>query len=302
MKVVILFLAMFAGIYARIRGYIDWKTTKAFSSFLVNVTNPLLIIYSFQLDFDSEQLKIGIHIFILSAIVHSVLALIAFFVFKPVKDKQHRSIYSFALIFANCGFIGYPVLMAMFGNIGLFYGAFFTAYFNIFVWTYGVVLMCREREGEKLPLKKVFLNSGTVAIVVGLFLFAFSIRLPYPIYQASKLVGDMTFPLSMVIIGSLVVGIDFKSLLKSPSIYLFSAIKLVLVPLIAIGACYLLKLPAMLSYICIVMCAMPSATNTAIFAEIYDNDSILAAKCVGVTTLLSLVTIPLTIYLANLVL
>lgn len=303
MKVFVLFLAMFAGVAARLSKVIDEKSTKVLSSFLVNITNPLLMIYSFQLDFDIEMLKTGGRIFLLSAIMHTLYALLSKLLFCRIKSIRSKSVYEFALIFANCGFIGFPVLMAMYGQIGLFYGAFFTGYFNLFVWTYGVFVMNRNSEEKKFKIdfKKLFLNIGFLSIVIGILLFVLRIKLPLPIYDAAKLVGDMTFPLSMIIIGSLVTVLDFKSLYKNGFIYIFAAVKLLLLPLLAIAACYLLKPPPLITNMCVVMAAMPSATNTAVFAEIYDGDSPLAAKCVGVTTLLSLFTIPAVVYLMNIV-
>ncbi len=303
-KVFVLFLAMFAGVVARKFKIIDEKSTKTLSSLLVNVTNPLLMIYSFQLDFDMEKLKTGGLIFVASIIIHICLSLVSKLFFFKTKHVKQRSVYEFAVIFANCGFMGFPVLMAIYGDIGLFYGAFFTGYFNIFIWTYGVYIMNRREKAEgqakyKIQWKKIFLNTGLLSIVCGILLFILRIRLPLPVYDAFKMVGDMTFPLSMIIIGSLVSVLDFKKLLKSFSIYGFVLTKLLVVPLLTIGVCYILKPPTLISNMCIVMSAMPSATNTAVFTEIYDGDSPLAAKCVGMTNLFSLITIPFVLFVMN---
>ena len=299
-QVIILFLTMFAGVYARKREIIDWKTTKILSSFLVNVTNPLLIIASFQIEYDEQKLVTGLWIVLLSMVTHLITAALAFLFFRPVRKPDARAIYQFGLIFGNCGFIGFPVLRAIFGEIGLFYGAFYVAFFNIFVWTYGVFLMCREKKnGHQLSWKKIFLNAGTVSTVVGILLFVLPFRMPEVALSAVNLVGDMTFPLSMIIIGSLIAGIRIKDLFRPASLFSFSAIRLLVLPVVMTCVCALCHFPFVYSYIGIVMCAMPSATNTAIFSEIYDCDSALAAKCVGVTTLFSLVTIPVILYFAN---
>lgn len=302
-KVIVLFLVMIAGICARKFKIIDQKSTKVLSSFLVNISNPLLIIYSFQIDFDLEKLKTGALIFLLSAVMHIVCTVLSAVFFSRVKEIKQKSVYEYGLIFANYGFMGFPVLMAIFGDIGLFYGAFFTAFFNLFCWTYGVYIMNRHSDSQsdkfQVPWKKIFLNAGLIAIIIGILLFILKIKLPSPVFDAFKMVGDMAFPLSMIIIGSLVSVLDFKKLIKSYFLYFYSFIKLIILPLLAIAVCYILKLPSLISNICVVMAAMPTATNTAVFTEIYDGDSPLAAQCVGITTLFSVATIPLIMYIAN---
>jgi len=323
-KVITLFLILFAGIIARKANIIDWSATKKLSALLLNVTQPMLIITSFQMDFDSEKLKNGLMIVVLSVIIHISVAAAAFLFYKPVQNGGHRKIYEMSTIFCNCAFLGYPVLKVVFGDeLGIFYGAFYTMFFNIFIWTYGVYLITRKNkepvnvgDGDlnelrsfqdapqtnktvKLPLRKIFLNTGMIASVIGIIIFTFGIKMPGILYDSSKLVGDMTFPLSMIIIGSLISDIKLKDMFLPVRNYYFIFIKLIFIPGFVAVACYVLKLPPLLVYIGTLMTAMPSAANVAIFAEAYDADSKSAAINAGLSTLLAIGTIPLTIYFLN---
>jgi len=296
-KIITLFLILFAGIIARKTNIIDWAATKKLSALLLNVTQPLLIITSFHIAFDSEKLTNGLMILALSAAIHVFTAGAAFLLYKPVKNTGHRKIYEMSTIFCNCAFLGFPVLRIIFGDeLGIFYGSFYAMFFNIFIWTYGVYLITRGGVRGKFPVRKIFLNAGMIGSVLGIIVFATGIRLPGIIFDSSKMIGDMTFPLSMIIVGSLVADIKLKEMFLQLKNYYYVFIKLISFPVFISLVCYALKLPPLLIYMGTIMTAMPSAANAAIFAETYDADSKHAAIIVGLSTLISIGTIPLTMY------
>ena len=303
-KVTTLFLILFAGIIARKTNILDRSATQRLSAFLLNITQPLMIITSFQMDFDSEKLKNGFSLFALSAAIHVFTSAAVFLLYKPIRDGDKKKVYEMATVFCNCAFLGYPVLKVIFGDgLGVFYGAFYAMFFNIFIWTYGVFLITRKPGGGqggasriKIPAKKIFLNAGMISSVLGIVVFLAGIRLPGVLYDSSKLVGDMTFPLSMVIIGSLISDINPKDMFFSAKNYYYIFIKLIFVPLSVGLVCYALKLPRLIVYMGTVMSSMPSAANVAIFAHTYGADSKTAAINVGLSTLFSIGTIPLAIY------
>ena len=308
-KVITLFLILFAGVIARKAGIIDWGATKKLSAFLLNVTQPLLIITSFQIDFNAEKLKNGLAIVVLSVIIHIFMAAAAFFIYKPIKNTGQKNIYEMATIFCNCAFLGYPVLKVIFGDeLGVFYGTFYCIFFNVFIWTYGVYLMSGKNKTDKadktdngggkikFPMSKIFLNMGIISSVIGIIIFISGIKLPTVLYDSSKMIGDMTFPLSMIIIGSLISDIKLKDMFLFARNYYYIFIKLLFMPLFVAAVCYLLKLPALLIYMGALMTAMPSGANVGIFAETYGADSKLAAITVGLSTLLSIGSIPLIMF------
>lgn len=197
-EVLTLFCMMLVGVAARLFQVFTKDSTKLLSSLLVNVTQPLLILTSLQITYTEERLRTGLHIALVSAVFHVALSLLARLVYGRVKNAR---VLEFGTVFANCAYLGYPVLVVVFGEEGLFYGAFFTLFYNIYIRIYGIHLLTR---GGKSSLFKAFVNPGTVASVVGILLFVFSIRLPAPLYNAFSAMGDVTFPLSMLVVGNLV--------------------------------------------------------------------------------------------------
>lgn len=305
-KVINLFFVMIIGIVLRKTRVLDKHSTSALSALLVNVTNPFLVICAFQKPYSPELVKNGFIIFGLSVIMHVAASLIGAVSFRFIKDRSRRSIYSFATIFANCGFLGYPVLMALCSSIGdengLFYGVFFTLFFNIYCWTYGVAVMNGGKGlSMKALLRKILLNPNVIACFVGFGLFILRFTIPSFISEGMNYIGNMTFPVSMLIVGSLFCELNLKEIFRDKALYLYLLIKNILFPIIAIFGLKLIGAPLLFSYILVTMCAMPAASNTAIMADYYGADAKLASKVVGVSTMLSIITIPLIIALAGFV-
>lgn len=304
-KVIQLLIILIIGIYVRKRGYINRDTVKSLSKFLSHVTNPLLIICSFQIDYSSALLKTGMLILLGSLVIHIFSCIIAYFVFKPQKGSCENAVYEFNTIFANCAFMGFPILMAIYGDqLGVIYGSFYNAIFNVCFWTYGIVVLTRHKVSEngrmKFDIKKLIFNPGVIATVLGFVLFVTGIKIPVPVLGGLKMVGDSTFPLAMIIIGALVVELDFKTAFKDLKFYICAVLKLIAIPLAVLVCCVLLRAPQTVTYVTVILAGMPSATFGAIFAELYGTSPVTSAKIVCLTTILSIGTIPLIIYLTQL--
>lgn len=299
-KIIVLFIAMIAGYICKKSKILDGKSTKSLSNMLTYITNPCLILCSLQMEYSSEALVIAGKIFLLSIIIHTVMAIVSHFIFMKNNNHRSRSVYSFALTYANCGYMGYPIMMAIFGDIGLFYGVIFTTVFNLFNWTHGIIVMNPEK--GKLPWKKLIYNPALISVIISMTLFLTKTMLPITVKDGLKMVGDMTFPLSMIIIGSLLADMKLIKILSHYSVYLFSLLKLLAVPAVMLLIAKLFNLPEIIAITGLTMCSSPSAANTAVLAEVYDNDSALAARLVGVTTLFCLFTMPFMLWLSEILL
>lgn len=299
-KIIVLFIAMMAGYVAKKSKILDGHSTKALSSLLAYITNPCLLFASLQIDRSNEIIKTSAIVLVVSFAVHLSMAVAGKFIFSRVKDGRDAGVYAFGLTYMNCGFMGYPIMQAMFPEYGLVYGAIYTIPFNVFVWTHGVAVM--DSSGGKAPdFKKILLNPGIISTILASICFVWQIRLPEVAVEGIDMVGGMTFPLSMIIIGSLLADQKLLPLLKDLKLFAFSVLKLAIVPLLMLGVCLGLKdvMGITASLVCITMCATPTAANTAVFAEVYDSNSALAARLVGITTLYSLISMPLILILAE---
>lgn len=293
-QIIILFLIIIVGFIAGKANIISQEANITLSKIMLNVTLPFLIISAFNFDFSSDMLKTAGIIFVISLFVHGGLALISLVLYKKQEDGI-RKVLRFITIFSNCGFIGYPVAGSIYGSIGLFYAAIYNVGFNIFVWTVGVLIF--QSDNNKNLIRKVIFNPGIISVLIGLVLFIFSIKLPYPIQQSIKLIGDMTIPLAMMVVGVSLCGTSIKSAFKQGVYYYASFLRLVAVPLVVYFILTLLNFDGIYVGIPLIVSAMPAAANTVSFAQIYGGDVECASKITIVSTLLSAITLPLMVLL-----
>lgn len=180
-QVIILLFVMVCGIFCRKTNLISQESNVSISKILLILCQSCLIITSFQTSFSPDLLKTGLKVTVASVIIHISLLVLSLFVYNFIKDNSKRKIYRFATMFGNCGFLGFPVLNAMYGNVGVLYGAFFTTIFNIIAWSYGVYMLSDDQSnGKKFDPKllKKIINPGTVSTLVGVLLFIFKFKIP----------------------------------------------------------------------------------------------------------------------------
>lgn len=304
-KVIQLLFILLVGIYTRKRNFIGRETVKSLSKYLSNVTNPLLVLCSFQLEYSADLLLLGGKIFLGALLVHIVSAVLAYFVFRPKKGSCENAIYEFTTIFGNCAFMGFPILSAVYGDIGIVYGSFYNAVFNLFFWTYGIVVLTRHKAKDgkhTISFKQLVLNPGVLATVCGLLLYVLRIRIPQTLLGGMKMVGDSTFPIAMIIIGALIVELDFKTAFRDSKFYIGAVLKLLVIPFLALLFCVLLHVEPLVTYVLVILSGMPAATFGAIFAELYGVSPVIGAKIVCLTTIFSIATIPLILYITQMAL
>ena len=296
-QVIVLCLVMVIGFYGRKKEIIKGEMLKGLTEILMNITLPCLLLSSFNTSYTKELLQNIIKVFFYSLGIHIFMAGISNILLIKAKEER-KNILKFVTIFSNFGYMGYPIMEGIFGKIGVFYASIFGIPFNIMVLTLGVVLFNKESKNE-INLKKVILQPGIIFVIIGLVAFLLKIPYPKPIYKTLDMVGSMTSPLSMIIVGANFSGISLKSLLKDKDLYFISVIRLLIAPLIIFMVLSMLKVDSYLLKICVILTAMPAAAITSVFAEMYDGDKGFAAQCVFITTVLSIITIPIVITLLN---
>lgn len=307
----ILFLIMAVGYICRRIGIIDDAASKRFSRLIVSLGQPMMIVGALiAKDFSLPLLKEGLFYTAIGFIIHPIFALIAIPASRPFRALDERKISTFATIFTNCGFIGFPILEAVFPGKGAFYGAFFVIGFHLYIWTLGIVILSRGRDDIKLTPKKALVNYGTIPCAIGLGLYLLKGILPESAMSASSLLprfcnylGDLCMPISVLITGSLLATQGIKRLLLNKRLYYFNFVKLICTPLLVCLLTKLVTLGMADSYsiilFCTVIAALPSAATVTMLSELYDLDSGFAAQTVGSSSVLSLGTLPLIYFLAD---
>ncbi len=298
-QVMVLFLILMVGFVARKLHVLNEAVTRGMSSLLLKLAMPALIIDSLQQTYSVELLRQSAVIVVIAFLVYAALAVVAFIVPKMLRiPQQELGVFRFAVLFSNVGFMGYPVVLAVFGQEGLFYAAVYNLPFNLLVFTLGIALLrLSDKAADYRITWQLFVSPVVVAVVLGFVLFAFSIALPTPILLAVRQIGSITTPLSMIVVGSLLAHIDGSWLLANWRIYVLSALRLVLIPLAVWSGLRLFTSHALLIGVPTLIAAMPAAANTAILADECNANPNFAAQVVFVSTLLSALTIPLIVYI-----
>ncbi|MDD3224838.1 MAG: AEC family transporter [Clostridium sp.] len=288
-QVIMLTLMMLVGAMLRKAKIISDEVNKGLTGILMNAAMPATILYSFNAKFSAGVLKNAIMIFFYSIIIHIFLIILSKVAYFKMEDSK-KKVFKFATIFSNCGFVGYPVIQGIYGSIGVFYTSIFTIPFNILMFSYGVLIFT-EKSDFKSIIKKL-INIPTISIFVGVFIFIFSIKFPYPIVSTLEGVGNMTTPISMLIVGAMLSDVKLKEVFKGFNVYYFNFIKLIAAPILVCIVLMLFNANKIVLNICVILVAMPTASLLGVFAEKYDGDKVTASKSVFLTTVLSMFTIP----------
>lgn len=294
-----LFICMIVGYILRKSNIINKSFNEGITGLIMKVTMPCVIINSMQKPYSKDILVNIVIVFIVSVIIHFFMLAIGVLICKVLKTPaQEKGIIYFIMTFTNLSFLGFPVIKAMYGEGVLFYGSIALMVFNLMVFTLGVSLITigYTRKTNTFSFKSLILNIPIVVTVIGLLFFILQITLPEMITTPTKLLGDLTTPLSMILVGSILADIDLKKVFSGKVIYFVSLIRLVLIPIFL----YFVLKPFLqdiesgliLKMLCI-LAGMPAAALTAILAEENHSNANLGASYVFVTTLFSIVTLPI---------
>lgn len=295
-KIGIMFLILALGVICFKKGLFDEALTKRLSTFLLQVVNPAVIFVSYQISYTNELLVSLGYSFALSVLAFLIQIAVTYLVVG--KHSVNSAVERLSVIYSNCGFFGIPLANSLFGREGVFFLTGYLTVFYLFFWTHGVILMI-GKSGVKETVRNL-LSPAIVGVVLGLVCFVGRIKLPSVLVDAFDSVGSMNTPLAMLVAGATLAQSNLVSSFTNLRIYLISAFKLLLVPMaVALVFSFLLLDPVMLLVI-IIAVACPVAASCTMFALRYGKDSIYASQLFIVTTLLSIVTIPLVVFLSNL--
>lgn len=293
---------MATGFGLRRAGVIDNVFSKNLSTLIVKVAQPMLVISSLiSLEYTRENLMRGLGAVVLSFALHTGMGIAAHFAVKGFRDADERKISEFAIMFTNCGFIGFPIIESLYGKDGLFCGAFYVVGFHLFIWTWGMAILSRGRNDIKLTPKKIFVNFGTIPCLIGFILFLIPWPMPAFLVKTTDYLASLATPISVLITGSLIATGSMRDLFGRFGNYAVSFLRLILFP---VAVCVALKLCGLGEFMIIfgtVMAAMPSASVITMFGELYDINPGYASRIVGITSMLCVVTLPLLVAFASFV-
>ncbi len=287
-QVAILFVMMITGfVFGKTKRITD-VGIKQMTTVLLWLVTPCVIINSFaKMQFSYDRLYDMLWVALCAILAHFVGFIFGLPLFKSQPDASRR-VLRFGTVFSNCGFMSIPLVSALFGENGVFFCSVFVVVFNILSWTLGVHIY-----GQRLNLKKAFLNPGVIGFVIALPLFLLSVTLPELISQPIYYFSQLNSPLAMLVTGAILAGVSLRVTKSDVSILFVCFLRLLLVPAVTVGLLTLLDMPRELLLICMIPASAPTASNTSLFAVLFGSDTKTASRLVAVSTVLSIITMPL---------
>ncbi|MDF2803743.1 MAG: putative rane protein [Anaerocolumna sp.] len=289
-QILIMFLIIIAGIICFKYHIIDKIVNKKLSEFLLQIVNPLLIFNSYQREFSKELLD-GLLVSFLLAIITHLVAIFVSYAFLRGKNKDDITLERFSVIYTNCGFMGIPLINGIIGSEGVFYITAYLTVFNLLIWSQGVIMMTGKQSPKAMA--KTLISPTIVATLLGILAFATQIRVPYIVFQSFEYIANMNTPLAMIIAGVTIAQTDiWKSFFKL-RIYFVVLLRLLLIPLVLLFIYTRFDISSNVITAAILAAGCPAAATGTLFALRYNKNSLYASEIFGITTLASLVSIPI---------
>ncbi len=267
------------------------------TTLLLELVTPCVLISSYQKKIPdySPRLLSGLGIAALfTLLVHFIAILIATFVFKKEPSGKYK-VNLFSSVYSNCGFMAIPILASVLGTDGVFYGAIYLAFFTILNWTHGIVVYSGSI--KSVSVKKLLFNPGVIGTLGALLLFLLKLELPGIVNDAVDSVAALNTPLSMMVLGTYLAKVNWKSVFTKPSLYIVAFLRLLLIPFLAVVLIWAINhvypINPLIAQSVLIPSACPAAAASALFAAKYNADATYASELVAITTLFSVVTLPL---------
>lgn len=291
-QVGILYIMVIIGVVCDKLGLFTEKTGKACTDLLFYIITPCVIINSF---FTSEFTKESGTKLLIALGCGFLLHFIAIAINTPLfskGDKDENCVYKYGAIYGNVGYMTLPLTQAILGSEGVFYCSAVVMAFNVVSFTHGVFMMDRSKGFDA---KKLILNPGVIAVLIGLPFYLFRISLPEIISKPVDFIAGTQTPIAMIIFGTFLANAQLKSIFTHKKIFLVALSKLIVLPAVMITIYKLMGLSGTLLVALAISSCAPSANNTVMFSAKYDKDTRLASQLVAMVSFISIITIPLII-------
>ncbi len=288
---------------------VDEAGNKMLANLLLMVVNPCVALMALQTDYRPELVSGLLISYLLAVATHLFAIFLSHFLIRKadgssggrgvlLRGSEDYAVERFSCVYSNCGFIGIPLVQSILGNEGVLYLTAYMTVFNIFSWTHGISLITGRTSFKEV--KKGLLTPMIFACFTGLILFFARIKIPQVPADAINYVAGMNTPLAMLIAGISVAQTDLRRMLKNARIYFVSALKLLLIPLLILPVLAALPISFNTALTILIAAACPTGATGTAFALKFHKNYRYASELYAFTTLLSLITIPLFVFAAEL--
>lgn len=290
-----IFCLMMAGYILTKAKILTADARKPLSDLLINFILPCNIITSFMMEFNKKIMIDCLAIFLVSIFIQ-IFVIFTSKYFYPKTEQAKMPVLRYGTIVSNAGFMGSPIAQGIYGDLGLLYASVYLIPMRAVMWSFGVT--CFTGTKGKGVIKKILTHPCIIAVLIGMVLMITQVQLPVGIEQTIRYAGNANTALSMIVIGNILAEVKPSEILDIKA-WWFCLVRLVLIPLIVLAGCNLVGIDEMVKQVSVILAGMPAAATTAILAAKYDSDAHFAAKIVFLSTLLSMVTVPLLCVLMN---
>ncbi len=287
------------------------EANKCMSNIVMYIVTPCVIINAFSATLYSKTELLGLLkniglVAVISVVMHAAMIIAVELIFR-FKNEDRKRIMRFAAVFSNAGFVALPLAQALIDtptcHEGALYAAVFLAVFNTVLWTWGLVNMSGEK--KNMTWKKIVFNPGIIGVAVGLFFFTAplyvnnGIILPDIIFDALGAISALNLPLPMLMVGYYLGKADLLAAFRDGWSYFCMALRLLIFPLATLGILYILGVRGNALVVSVIGASAPVGATTTIFSAKFGLDTELSVRLVSLSTILSLVTMPLIIGLTQ---
>ena len=289
-EMLVILFGMAMGYLARRLGYLGGETDQKLSKIILNITMPCLIVASVATGDELPGTAEILSVLKVAAVFYGMELLLSAVVPRLLggTDKQ-KGVWRYTLVFPNMAFIGYPVAVALFGPEALFYAVILVLPFNLLAYSLGPLMLAGRAKFRWQQLTSPCIIASVIALVVALG----HIQLPAIVGECAGFVGNLTTPLSLLVVGSLLAGLSVGKVFASPRLWALTAVRLLVLPaLLWLLLGWMNVEPPMVAGIAVILMAMPTAVNGSMLSMEYGGDTECMAQITFLTTLVSIITIP----------
>lgn len=295
-QVIELFILIAIGFLCGKTKMLNDKTVKSITDIVLYIVCPCVIIENFIRPFNPEMLGGLLTTGAAALCIHIIAIVVAMLIFHDKRPERNR-VYRFALIFSNCGYMSLPMQQAILGADGVFFGAVYIVVFNIVMWTFGVWLS--SGDGKSMSAKKILLNPCIIGMAVGFVIFLTSVPVHEIVAKPISFMANLNTPLPMMIVGYYLSQTKISEAFKDGKGFICVLFRLIAIPLLAFGGMMMCGIRGTVLITCVIAASAPVAAATTMFAAKFDNDAKLSVNLVTLSTLFSVVTMPLIVGFAR---
>lgn len=288
-KTLIMTILAIVGILSFKFKIIDSQFNKKLSELVLTLFTPILLFISFQIDIDNSLIQ-GFKISILLSVLSFILVWVISKIFTSNQQKDYAAVEHISLIYSNCGFIGIPLALGIFGTEGVLYMTVYVAVMNFLIWSHGIIVM--SGKSDISSIKNVFKSPTILAILLGILFFLLKIHIPGIIREPLELLAGMNTPMAMIVAGVNIAQTDMKKAFFKARLYLITIVKLVLMPIILALLLKMTPIPTTVKAIAILSVSCPSGVTGSLFALRFKKDALYASEIFAITTVFSTFSIP----------